>query len=108
MNPLRILVLLLLFYILYRLLLKGGTKRGRKQFSRTGKPNSTLADDILEEDPVCHTYIPRGQASQLKEKDTIHYFCSDSCRDKYIKTQKSSSQPPPDAEQRETHRPQGD
>jgi YHS domain-containing protein len=107
MNPLRILVLLLLFYVLYRLL-KSGTKRGGKYFSRAGKAKAPPADDILEEDPVCHTYIPRGQAIQLKEKGTTRYFCSDSCRDKYIEIQKSSSQPPPDAEQRGARPPQGD
>ena len=87
MNPLRILVLVFLFYLLYRLLTKGGQKEGR--VSAGGRKNQPLSHDVLVEDPECHVYIPRGQAVTLLDKGTTHYFCSDTCRQKYAEKLKN-------------------
>jgi YHS domain-containing protein len=41
--------------------------------------------DILIEDPVCHTYIPKGQAVQLHHDKKMFYFCSDKCCEMFLK-----------------------
>ena len=78
MNPLRILILGALFYILYRLLF--GT--AKKTVSGDRKPPSgseTIDRDVLVEDPVCHVYVPQGQAVSCQKDGQIFYFCSDKC-----------------------------
>ncbi len=82
MHPIRILILAVLIYILYRLLF------GKKKIKAAPRQDSTpeLAD-TLEEDPICHTYIPRKEALTLEHNGTIHYFCSEECRQKFQQQQ---------------------
>lgn len=80
MHPIRLLILAILFYLIYRILF-GGKKN---------KPtlNPELKDDTLEQDPVCHTYIPRQQAVVHTDSNgTNHFFCSTQCRDRFIREQ---------------------
>lgn len=77
MNPLRILILGFLVYLLYRLL-TGGAKRPEKP----GRPG-TPAHDVLVEDPICKVCVPRQQAVVWKEDGKTTYFCSPECREKY-------------------------
>lgn len=58
MHPIRILILAVLFYILYRILFGGKTKEAAKQ-----APPEIPTQDTLAEDPVCHTYVPRANPS---------------------------------------------
>jgi YHS domain-containing protein len=37
----------------------------------------------LEKDPVCGTYVSPNLALSLTGGGKTHYFCSDTCRDKY-------------------------
>jgi YHS domain-containing protein len=53
----------------------------REEERRTSVPAS---HDVLVEDPVCHTYIPKGQAIVYKSRDEIHYFCSEKCRQTFV------------------------
>lgn len=77
MSPLRIIILAILGYILYRLLFAGKKK---------GKPPSGLASDkqsasrdVLVQDPVCQTYVPQKQAIRAVKDGKVHYFCSEEC-----------------------------
>ena len=88
MGPIRILLLLFLFYMLYRLL-TGGRQSDRKE-ADSGRAKQPLSHDVLVEDPVCHIYIPQGQATTLQEKGMTHYFCSETCRSKYIEMLRSN------------------
>lgn len=78
MSPLRLLVLAALGYILYRLLFG----RPLPPPSATVNPGQE-ADDVLVEDPVCHTYIPRQGAESLTQGQETLYFCSPECRARY-------------------------
>lgn len=77
MNPLRILILGALFYILYRLLFSPG----RKTVDGDRQKSGSEADerDVLVEDPVCHVYVPQGQAVSCRKDGQTFYFCSDKC-----------------------------
>ena len=80
LSPLRLLILALLFYILYRLLIGGGKILSSKKMQGKNKSAANLpVNDVLVEDPVCHTYIPKGQAVQLSHNQQILYFCSNKC-----------------------------
>ena len=78
MNPLRILILIALFYILFRLLFGG-----RKSVAKKSSVDRQQTHDVLVEDPVCKTCIPKKQAIKLSENEETVYFCSSDCRDKY-------------------------
>ena len=80
MHPIRLLILALLFYILFRLLFGG-----KKKKPVPPPASETNGCDTLEEDPVCHTYIPRQEAVRLEEKDRTLFFCSEKCRADYMR-----------------------
>ena len=77
MNPLRILILIILFYILFRLLI-GGKKKSVNSQNSQAQPH-----DVLVEDPICKTCIPKKQAIILSENGETIYFCSTDCRKKF-------------------------
>ncbi len=84
MNPLRIIILIVLFYILYRLLFQGKRKlRGHAKGSQSG-PSNVPPQDILVEDPVCHTLVPKRNAVTLNQGDETLYFCSKKCYEAYL------------------------
>ncbi len=85
MSPLRLLILGLLFYILYRLLIGGGKKLSSRKRRGESKPESSKGvNDVLVEDPLCHTLIPKGQAIQLYHNHQMLYFCSNKCCKKFL------------------------
>ena len=75
MSPLRIIILAVLCYILYRLLFAGK----KKEKPRPVSDNTTAIQDVLVEDPVCHTYVPQKQAIRAAKDGKIYYFCSEKC-----------------------------
>jgi YHS domain-containing protein len=78
----RLVVLAVIFYVGYRLL----TGIGKKKTER--KPPeirvSEQVEDVLVEDPVCHTLVPKGQAIRLKHDDQLYFFCSEACCSRFI------------------------
>ncbi|MBC8318054.1 MAG: YHS domain-containing protein [Desulfobulbaceae bacterium] len=85
MTPVRIIILAALFYILYRLLF-GSRKRKQAVDSESGEQKS-VAQDILVEDPVCHTYVPKQQAVKTKKDGETYYFCSEKCCQTFLEEQ---------------------
>ena len=84
MTPLRLVIIGILLYILYRLLI--GPKKKQEEVQENGSASSEGAvQDVLAEDPVCHTYIPKGQAVQLHHDKKMYYFCSDKCCEMFLK-----------------------
>ena len=39
----------------------------------------------LVKDPICGTYVVGGKALSASSGDTIHYFCSERCRDEFVR-----------------------
>lgn len=86
MSPLRLVIIGVLVYLFYRLL-AGGRKISAPKPSGTRNGQAPIASDVLVEDPVCHTYIPRKQAIELGSgKETI-FFCSQKCKKKFIESE---------------------
>lgn len=88
MSPIRILILAVLFYLLYRLLV-GRRAVDKPAADRAAGSSSAAVDDTLVEDPVCHTYIPLKESETLRLGEITHHFCSKECRRKFQATQKS-------------------
>jgi len=86
LTPLRLIIIGILIYILYRLL-AGPKKRSTKagKFRQQASAGSGAVQDVLVEDPVCHTYIPKGQALELQHDHQMYYFCSNKCCEIFVK-----------------------
>ena len=78
LQPFRLFILGILIYILYKLLSGGISKPVGKSAADQTVP---AAEDVLVEDPECHTLIPRKQAVAAELDGKPHYFCSQKCRD---------------------------
>jgi len=87
MSPIRLAILALLFYIGWRLLrgmgLENRPSKDRKDGPRTYSNQGEEVRDVLMEDPVCHSLVPRNQAVRLKHDGRIYYFCSEKCCDEF-------------------------
>ncbi len=82
MTPLKLVVLIILFYIGYRLLLGIGKKKADNK--QAEESSATQVAEKLVEDPVCHTLVPQGQALRLQHEDEIYYFCSEACCNRFL------------------------
>ena len=85
MSPQRLLILGILLYIAWRLLRnlireKIATEAKKQQKTKVA---GSGVQDVLVEDPVCHTLIPKHQAIRLRQDGTTYYFCSDKCCDTF-------------------------
>jgi YHS domain-containing protein len=83
-TPVRLVIIGVLLYILYRLLIGPRKKQGDSKKNGQASPGGAV-QDVLIEDPVCHTYIPKGQAVQLHHDKKMYYFCSDKCCEMFLK-----------------------
>ncbi|WP_339135765.1 MAG: YHS domain-containing protein [Candidatus Electrothrix sp. GW3-4] len=88
MSPQRLLLLALLLYIAWRLvrslIREKITQEAKDQLWKKSKQaDETTVQDILVEDPVCHTLLPKHQAIRLRQNGKTYYFCSDSCCDQF-------------------------
>jgi YHS domain-containing protein len=81
-SPIRILILVILFYIAFRLIF-GGKKKAETR--STGAGMGTSNEDILEQDPICGKLVPRKQAVTLDVAGKAVYFCSVECSQQYRK-----------------------
>jgi YHS domain-containing protein len=50
--------------------------------------NKEDAVDLIK-DPICGTFVDKETGYKVKFYDKIYYFCSEECRDKFIKEKKS-------------------
>ena len=57
----------------------GGTRRTR----RKAEPPAAVK---LVRDPVCGTHVSPASALTLAANGATHYFCSETCRDRFRKT----------------------
>lgn len=79
----RLIILGLLAYLLYRLIFARPKEVGPGQ-------TTTQAHDVLVEDPVCHTYVPAGQAITIRHHGSTVNFCSKKCRDEFLRASKNN------------------
>lgn len=89
MGPLRLFILAVLLYIAWRLLLN--LLKSNKRITEQPSESSSVKD-ILVEDPVCHTLMPKKQALQLRHGEETYYFCSEKCCDIFSKKLETEEQ----------------
>lgn len=68
---------LLLGYLAYRFV-----RKVKESFTPTGQTRPTPGPpepDVLVQDPVCETFIPRKEALKLTRDGQDYFFCSEGC-----------------------------
>lgn len=85
MLVIRLVVLAILLYIAW-LLLRGMFGRSNSDHRRDGGAKNAPSQDVLVEDPVCLTLVPKHQAIRLRKDGETYYFCSEKCCDKFTES----------------------
>jgi uncharacterized protein len=83
---LRLIILAILLYILYRLV-KGSFKQDKK--IHRGRDGRVI--DEMVQDPYCKIYIPRRQAVRRVYEGNEIFFCSEECADRFEAEKKTLS-----------------
>jgi len=76
---LRLLFIFLGIYIFY-LIWKFLTATEKKE-----ETQKKIVDENHVKDPVCGLYIPESKAVKLRVKNKDYYFCSNECKEKFLK-----------------------
>lgn len=84
MSPVRILIIGLLLYIGYRLIFGGGKKDTDSKSSNGKIDGREAVEDVLVEDPVCKSLVPKQQAVTHKHDGKTYYFCSEKCCNQFV------------------------
>lgn len=76
----RILLGLLVGYLLYWVVKKVAQSLGLWP-TRGSRPVERAPDepDVLVQDPVCRTFIPRKEALKMEKEGKVYFFCSEGC-----------------------------
>lgn len=56
-----------------------------QKVKKGSRRENELQGGEMIEDPVCHTYIPKETARQLKAEGQIFYFCGEECAKAFVK-----------------------
>ncbi len=85
----RLLVLCFLIYLGYRIFKKLALPE--KSSKRTPEQEGlAMVDDVMVKDPFCQAYFPKKNGVKSVINGEAHYFCSSTCRDKYLEAKKNS------------------
>ncbi len=82
----RIIIYIILIFLLYRIAkaLLFPQKPSVKQ-----KNEPVLRGDETAFDPICQSYFPKTEALTVRNGNEVTYFCSEECREKFLKTMRS-------------------
>lgn len=77
----KIAILALVCYVLYRLFMNDNKKKAEKEAQEKKK---RMDSGEMVQDPVCGTYVDKDSAITVRNGDKTIHFCSYECRQKYI------------------------
>jgi YHS domain-containing protein len=73
----RILAGLIIGYLIYWVVKKVATSLGL--WPQAPRPLDRGEPDVLVQDPVCQTFIPRKEALKAEKDGKVYFFCSEGC-----------------------------
>jgi YHS domain-containing protein len=79
---LKILIVVAVGFILYKLLTNDQKKKKEKVVKEQEK---MAANGVMVKDPICGTYVDKDSDIRVKKDKDVLCFCSYDCRDKYLK-----------------------
>lgn len=85
---LKLVIGVIVIYLLFRLFRKGFPQMGGK--AGPTEIRTAVPGEDLVEDPLCHTYVPIGDACRTQIDGKTVYFCSPKCLEQY-KSEKNAN-----------------
>ena len=79
----KFLILLVVGYLLYRSMKNWMFPDSGQNKDVSSRANGQI-DDVMIKDPFCEAYFPQRNAVNLEINGNIYYFCSKTCRDKFV------------------------
>jgi YHS domain-containing protein len=76
--------LLIVFFLRFVGRLMRGLAEGMSSGGQSARRGGGRTPVKMVADPVCGTYVIPGKALQASRGRDTHYFCSESCRDKWV------------------------
>ncbi len=64
--------------------LVGDAPRRRGAPGRERAPRALRSEGTMVRDRICNTFLPRAQALHLRRGGEDHFFCSETCRAKFL------------------------
>ena len=80
----RIAILILLAFFLYRYFRKKKTERQWPEEQFGGGEYDQGSFEEMVEDPYCKTFIQKGRAIKASVGGKTYFFCSSECRDRFL------------------------
>jgi YHS domain-containing protein len=81
----KIAILALVCYVLYRLFMNDSKKKAAQEEQQKKK---RMESGEMVKDPVCGTYVDKETSITVRNGEQTLHFCSYECRQKYIDTVK--------------------
>ena len=50
------------------------------------RPMERKEPDVLVQDPVCQTFIPRKEALKAEKDGKVYFFCSEGCLKRFMRS----------------------
>jgi uncharacterized protein len=82
---LRIIILAGLIYLLYRALKRWMAIEFVSARKDAFPKTKEQLDDLMVKDPFCGTFFPKREGVQVRIKGEAYFFCSEACRDSFLK-----------------------
>ena len=79
----RLLIYILLGYLIYRFIRPLFRQTPQQKVHKTDTP-PLQADDVMIQDPQCGIYFARRDGVSLTHEGRTLYFCSESCKEKFL------------------------
>lgn len=87
MNIIKLLVILVLLYVGYKVVMMFRGEKFRSIKGSRMKDTLSGGEDLVQ-DPLCKTYVPKSQAYFKEIEGRQEYFCSQECCEKYLSREK--------------------
>lgn len=78
----RVIIWAVLGFLIYTVI--KAAARSLRAPRQTPPPEKSRGGEMMERDPQCGTFVPRGDAIVTTIRGKEHWFCSTRCRDKYL------------------------
>ena len=85
----KLLILLVVGYLCYRMLKNWMMTGGQSREYVSGSPKGEI-DDVMIQDPECEVYLSKESAIRTMIDGQEMYFCSQECKEKYLNRQREA------------------
>lgn len=83
----RLITYIILFFLLYKIIKHYLSPK--KRIKNISQNDAQIGGEEMILDTICQTYFPKGSALMVRNRGSVHYFCSEDCREKYLTSHRS-------------------